>query len=162
MCGLLDTYLHEFSTLNREKDPDRWPELSLNHSPALPFLLLTILDQIAGGKIVRNFISPTADLVATYEGYMDLLPDHSAKVPLASPFYQLKDSSFWLLKPRSDHHQEPSSIEQLADDYYGAEIRKELFVLLQMATHRNKLRQRLISSYFSPRFQKVLSDLVQD
>ncbi len=157
MCGLLDKYLLEFSTLRGEKDTNRWSELSLTQSPAKPFLLLSILDQIAAGEIVRNFISPTANLVAAYENYMSLLPGDSAKVPLYSPFYHLRDSSFWLLKPKEDKFEEPSSLDQLRDDYFGAEIRKELFVLLQMPPHRKKLCQCLINSHFAPRFQQVLN-----
>ena len=162
MCGLLDTYLAEFSRLNPVKDINNWTELSLFCSPAKPFLLLAILNEVARGKIVRNFIAPTAELVAAYESCMDMLPELSVRIPLSTPYYELKDSSFWVLKPKSVNPGKPSSVQQLRDDYYGAEVHNGLFALLQMAVHRNRLRQSLMATYFSPTFQESLAGIFPD
>jgi putative restriction endonuclease len=161
MCGRLDYYLQAFTQLNPNKNRKIWTEQTNYCSPYKPFLLLSILDHINSGEITRNFIEPTFELTETFQRYIEILPPMPRKASMALPMYHLRSSDFWKLKPKTNNHQTHgsiSSIHQFRDTFYGVELDKELFVLLQMPTSREKLREVLIQTYSAPEIQQLVRE----
>ncbi len=151
MCGKLDHYKKLFAKLSVNRNAQSWSPLTRNASPYKPFLLLSVMDLIATGEITRNFIELTHDLAATFQGYISTLPPMNRKAIIAYPFFHLRSSGFWQLKPRSPKstaHSTISSSAQLQSFYYGAEIDNELFMLLKMPPSRAHLRRVLIQTFF--------------
>ena len=67
MCGMLDSYLQEFSKLRTDTNRNKWTEATNFKSPYKPFLLLSILDLIGYGSITKNFIEPSFELTETFQ-----------------------------------------------------------------------------------------------
>ena len=78
---------------------------------------------------------------------------------MSYPFYHM-DDAFWELVPQLGHiHQRGltvSSVKRLQELYLGARFDDELYPLLLMETHREKIRAVLIQTYFSPPLQQKL------
>jgi len=66
---LLVQYLKSFSHLRTYKDRKKWSALTTYQAPHKPFLLLSILDLIVQGSIIKNFIEPSFELFDTFNGY---------------------------------------------------------------------------------------------
>lgn len=161
MCGNLDFYVASFANLRVDKNRRSWSRLTLHSSPYKPFLLLSILDHIASGRITSNYIEPSFELVQTFLGYMGLMPDLNRQSSMAYPFYHLESAKFWRLIERPDRKHLPGrtikTITQLRRFYLGARFDDELFHLLQISTNREILRETLILGYFTPEFQPAVS-----
>lgn len=151
MCGRLDFYLDSFSRLPAEKDKAIWPPQTRFFSPNTPLLLLSLLDHIHTGDITRNFITLNAELNETYHRYLDTVLTIKNYNTLIQPMLLLDRTDFWELKPREGRqlHSTLLTMDQFRKYYYGAEIHRELFILLKMATLRGKLREVLLQTYFS-------------
>ncbi len=102
MCGMLDSYLHEFSKLRVDTNRNKWTKFTNFKSPYKPFLLLSILDLIGYGSISKNFIEPSFELTETFQGYIALLPPMNRQASMSYPFFYLQSSNLWHLKPRAD------------------------------------------------------------
>jgi hypothetical protein len=48
-----------FANLRTDKGRDRYPEITYHRAPHKPFLLLSIIDLIAQGRITQNLIEPS-------------------------------------------------------------------------------------------------------
>lgn len=48
-----------FAKLRTDKGRDRYPEITYHRAPHKPFLLLSIMDLIAQGRITENLIEPS-------------------------------------------------------------------------------------------------------
>lgn len=162
MCGRLDNYLLSFSKLRIDKNRKSWPKRTNHSSPYKPFLLLSVIDHISSGRITTPFIEPSFELLETFGHYISLLPDFNRQASMSYPFYYLYTSDFWKLTPQPGHsHQKGlsmSSMKRLREMYLGARISKDLFMLLQMAHSREKLKTVLINTYFSPQFQGAVRE----
>ena len=55
---MLEKYLQMFAKLRTEEGRDRYPEITYHRAPHKPFLLLSIMDLIAQGRITENLIEP--------------------------------------------------------------------------------------------------------
>jgi len=62
---LLEKFLQVCTKLRTDKGPDRYPEITCHRAPHKPFLLLSVMDLIAQGRITENFIEPSYELVET-------------------------------------------------------------------------------------------------
>jgi len=60
---MLDKNLRMFWKLRTEEGRDRYPEFTCHRAPHKPFLLLSIIDLIAQGRITENLIEPSYELV---------------------------------------------------------------------------------------------------
>jgi len=60
---MLETYLQMFGNLRTDRGRDRYPEITYHRAPDKPFLLLSIMDLIAQGRITQNLIEPSYELV---------------------------------------------------------------------------------------------------
>lgn len=158
MCGMLDTYLSLFARLRVDRNKNSWTGLTNHASPYKPLLLLSATDLIASGEINSPFIELSQELSDTFQRYISLLPPMSRKAIIAYPFFYLKSSGFWHLKPKehSSVHTTISSADTFRKHYYGAEIDKELFPLLKMQTSRGRLREVLIQKYFAREIQDTI------
>ena len=58
-----------FENLRTDRGRDRYPEITYHRAPHKPFLLLTVMDLIAQGRITENLIEPSFDLVDTFNTY---------------------------------------------------------------------------------------------
>jgi len=65
---MLEKYLQMFGNLQTDKSRDRYPEITYHRAPHKPFLLLSVMDLIAQGKITENLIEPSFELVDTIRG----------------------------------------------------------------------------------------------
>jgi putative restriction endonuclease len=66
---MLETDLQMFAKLRTDKGRDRYPEITYHRAPPKPFLLLSIIDLIAQGRITENLLEPTYELVDTFNTY---------------------------------------------------------------------------------------------
>ncbi len=165
MCGRLDSYILSFSHLQTTKDKARWAGVSHYRSPEKPVFLLAVLNHIAHGEILRNFISPTPELQETYElCFTKIYPDHDPP-NMAIPFSELAKANFWEILPkaqaRSKKHLSFTTIEQLKEDCFGAKFSEDLYLLLQMEHSRKKLGTALINPYFSTEIRNSLAIYLQ-
>jgi putative restriction endonuclease len=62
---MLEQYLQMFAKLRTDRGRDRYPEITYHRAPHKPFLLLSIMDLIAQGRITENLIEPCYELVNT-------------------------------------------------------------------------------------------------
>ena len=65
---MLEQYLQRFAKLRTDRSRDRYPEITCHRAPHKPFLLLSIMDLIAQGRITQNLIEPSLELVDTIRG----------------------------------------------------------------------------------------------
>jgi len=56
---MLEKYLQIFAKLRTDKGRDRYPQTTSHRAPHKPFLLLSIMDLIAQGRIIENLIEPS-------------------------------------------------------------------------------------------------------
>jgi len=59
---MLEKYLQMFGRLRTDRGRDRYPEITYHRAPHKPFLLLSIMDLVAWGRITENLIEPSWDL----------------------------------------------------------------------------------------------------
>jgi len=56
---MLDKHLYIFGNLRTDKGRDRYPAITCHRAPHKPFLLLSVMDLIAQGRITQNLIEPS-------------------------------------------------------------------------------------------------------
>ena len=56
---MLEKYLQMFANVRTDKGRDRYPEITYHRAPHKPFLLLSMMDLIAQGRITENLIEPS-------------------------------------------------------------------------------------------------------
>jgi hypothetical protein len=59
---MLENYLQMFAKLRTDKGRDRYPEITNHRAPHKPFLLLSVMDLLAQGRITQNLIEPSYEL----------------------------------------------------------------------------------------------------
>ncbi len=160
MCGRLDSYLLKFSKIKAEKSTNTSTKFTHYKSPCKPLLLLSILDHIATGLITKNYIEPTSQLTETFQQYISLIPDASSEASIAYPFFYLKNTTFWELKPKATEHYSENirirTVELFQKFFWGAQFSEALYPLLKMQHSRDKIRSILIRTYFHTDIQHVI------
>ena len=117
-----------------------------------PLLLLAVIEHISSRTLLRNFILPSSELVATYRGYTLYEEGIRKQQPsLATPFWNLHNSSFWhlRLKDKTSWSSDTTvdDIVTLKELAFGAILSEDLYALLVMQSSRDKLKRRLLESY---------------
>ena len=158
----VDEYLKKFSRLNTDKSRQRWSATTCHRAPHKPFFLLSIMDLIAQGQIVENFIEPSFELVDTWNGYWIAIMPIGKRSSMAYPYFFMKSDGFWNLiaKPGSnipDQFRTPSVV-WLRQNFSGARLDDSLFSLLMDPVARELLRSVLIQTYFSSEIQPLLEE----
>lgn len=59
---MLEKYLQMFGNLRTDRGRDRYPSITYHHAQHKPFLLLSVMDLIAQGRITEYLIEPSSDL----------------------------------------------------------------------------------------------------
>jgi putative restriction endonuclease len=158
---MLDQHLKKISRLRTDKNRKRWSALTTHQAPHKPFLLLSIMDLIAQGMIIRNFIEPSFDLVDTWNGYWTSIMPLGSKTSMSYPFYHMRTEPFWQLIPNEGHEDRPgltvSSMVKLREIYAVAKMDDKLFQLMCKPETREQLRAMLVETYFATEIRvKVL------
>ena len=151
---MLDQYLQRFATLRTDKGRNRYPEITYHRAPHKPFLLLSIMDLIAQGRITENLVEPSFELVDTFNTYWAAIMPPGSSTSMAYPFSRLKTDGFWrrIAKPGFDEDAEYNvgSMVRLRKMYVGARLDDELFGYFCNPETRERLRAVLIETYFVP------------
>jgi len=63
---MLEQYLQMFANLRTDRGCDRYPAITCHREPHKPFLLLSVMDLVAQGRISENLIEPSYELVDTF------------------------------------------------------------------------------------------------
>jgi len=156
----LSEYIRQFSTLRTDRSAN-WTSATQGQAPHKPFLLLSVLDLFAEGRILTNLIEITPELGELFADYWDIvLPNRRGD--LALPFFHMRSSIFWQLVPQPGQEgalaaaNRGYSLGQLQRMLLGAKLDDDLFSLLQFQESRDALRTTLIQTYFAPEFHMTL------
>jgi putative restriction endonuclease len=157
---MLEKYLQMFGKLRTDKGRDRYPEITYHRAPHKPFLLLSIIDLIAQGRITENLIEPSYELGDTFNTYWVAIMPPGSTTSMAYPFSRLKTDGFWqrIPKPGYDPNVEYNvkSMSRLREVYIGAKVDEELFEYLCNPETRERLRAVLINTYFVPEVRPLV------
>ena len=150
----LEQNLQKFSTLRTDKNRKRWSDLTKNHAPHKPFLLLSVIDLFAQGQITENFIEPSFELVDTFNIYWASIMPPGSKGNMAYPFPRLHNDKIWELIPNPGFKgkiniQSIFSMVKLRAVCSGAKLDEGLFKLMRQPETREHLRAVLINTYFA-------------
>lgn len=157
-------YLHKFTHLRTDRTGG-WTAATLGQAPHKPFLLLSVLDLFAQGRLSTNLIEITPELGELFAAYWSKVMPSERRGNLALPFFHLRSSSFWHLQARPgmeaalEATRQVDTLNQLGKLILGARLDEELYQLLQVAEARNALRTALIQTYFAPEYHPVLLEL---
>ena len=158
----IEEFLSKFSKLNTDRGRHRWSAATCHCAPHKPFLLLSIMDLIAQGQIVENFIEPSFELVDTWNGYWNAIMPIGKHSSMAYPFPRLQSDGFWyrIAKPGYDAKIDYniSSMTKLREIYAGARLDNALFGYLMDPVAREHLRSTLIQTYFSSEIIPLLEE----
>ncbi len=156
----LGGYIENFGSLRTDKDRKRWSVLTTHQAPHKPFVLFSVMDLMAEGVIIENFIEPSLELLDTFNRYWDRTMPVGSKTTMAYPFPRLRTDGFWhLIANRGFENQinmEFSSMSRLRDVCAGATLDPELFSFLMNSESRERLRAVLVTTYFAPEIQPIL------
>lgn len=160
MCGEIDHYLHAFANLRTDRNRNSWSAETCYRAPHKPFLLLSVIDQVAQGSITRNFIEPTYELAETFVQYWNKVMPLGASGNVAYPYFYMGSEPFWDLvaKPGVEilAGKVVSSMKKIRELYLGAKLTEELYSLLLMPLARERLRGVLLENYFAPEVRSLL------
>jgi putative restriction endonuclease len=153
----IENYIQKFANLHTDRNRKIWTALTCHRAPHKPFLLLSVMDLIAQGQIIENFIEPSFDLVDIWNGYWDAVMPIGQRSSMAYPFPRLQSDGFWhrIANPGYDAGMDYniSSMTRLREVYAGARLDDALFAHLLDPVGRERLRSVLIQSYFAPEIQ---------
>lgn len=160
MWGEIDHYLYVFANLRTDKNQNRWSAETCYRAPHKPFLLLSVIDQVAQGGITCNFIEPTYELAETFVQYWNKVMPLGASGNVAYPYFYMDSEPFWELvaKPGIEvpAGKVVSSMKKIRELYLGAKLIEELYSLLLMPLARERLRGVLLEKYFAPEVRSLL------
>jgi putative restriction endonuclease len=142
----LNYYVNQFSNLRVSR--------SNGVAPNKPILLLSVIEMISQGQIVRNQIFLDAELIATFLRLWSHL-EPVRKPDIGLPFFHLTSDRFWhyqmkpgfeLLIANKVKLRTVSTIRQTVEYAY---LDEELWEILQNPQSRSVLTQVLINSWFT-------------
>jgi putative restriction endonuclease len=158
---VLENYLRLLTRLRTFRSRKHWTGLTTFQAPHKPFLLLSVIDHIAQGQITGPFITPSQDLVDTFNAYWSAIMPMGSRGNMAMPFPRLQRDGVWELLPnpgyeRSITNENFDSIARLREVCAGAEMDPGLFALLGNPETRERVRVILIRTYFDPSVHEKL------
>jgi len=149
-----------FANLRTDRGRDRYPEITYHRAPHKPFLLLSVMDLIADGRITQNLIEPSYELVDTFNTYWAAIMPPGSKTSMAYPFPRLKTEGFWHLVPNPGFEAKIdidfSSMRRLQQVCAGAKMDEGLFEYQCNPEARERLRAVLINTYFVPEVRPLV------
>jgi putative restriction endonuclease len=159
-------YIDAFSHLNRAPGAV-WTDATRKRAPHKPFLLLSLLDLMAGGILKSSYIDTQNDLNELndlFVRYWRRIVPLAQKSSIAFPFSRLHNETFWKLMPRDKVAMTAaivnniSTVSQLRSVAIGAKIDDDLYFHLDSSDSRNALRETLLAAHFSNGAAAVLRD----
>lgn len=157
---MIEKYIKKFAQLRTDKAKSRYPAITLYRAPHKPFLLLSVMDLIAQGIIIENFIEPSLDLLETFNNYWYSVMPVESKTSMAHPFPRLQTDGFWqrIANPGYDSEMDynVTSMVKLREIYAGARIDDELFQYMSNPETREQLRAAVINTYFASEIKPAL------
>lgn len=111
------------------------------------------------GEISSNLVEITDDLAELFDRYLQRAMPFERAGDLLMPFYHLTGDGFWHLLPRDEKDQIGqwmSSPNRLREGIIGARLNEDLYELLRVRENRERLRDVLIATYFSPEIGRFL------
>jgi len=151
----LHHYAKKFEELNANYRRDR------GHAPHKPILLISVIELIDQGKISRNQIPLSPELISTFLKYWRSLVTTNHRSDISLPFVHLTGDKFWHLSlyPNSGvttatklGRKGVSAVRQTVQYAY---LDPELFNLLQEPGYRVTLLRVLINKWFSGQSSEV-------
>ena len=152
MSKNFEKYIDAFTHLRTDRNRNYWGKESCFGAPHKPFLLLSVMDLAAQGQITENLITPSQELVETFNGYWRLVMPPERTASMAYPFFHLQSDGFWHLEPlpgrRVPKTATTPSMAWLRRNFAGARLDEDLFVFLLDTVCREQLRMVLVHKYF--------------
>ena len=149
MNYLLDKYLYAFSKLKRANT-------IYGRAPHKPVLLLSIIELIDKGLIVKNAVPINANLVGVFKENWQLLVPTLHQADFTQPFYYLQSEKvagtpIWVLQayPGYQINAHIKSVNKLAEVCAYGYFAEELFLLLADKHSRISFKHLLLDIYFS-------------
>ncbi|MBE9079162.1 HNH endonuclease [Romeria aff. gracilis LEGE 07310] len=160
MQSELAYYAKKFAKLHVNRHRDRGP------APHKPILLLSVIELIEQGKIQRNRIYLSPELIATFLKYWTHFGSEKHRSNIALPFFHLQGDKFWHLMPNPGFEATVSSqsklsgLNSLKDAIKYAYFDDALFHLLEESKTRQELIGILSDAWFKDKEQQI-SQLLQ-
>jgi putative restriction endonuclease len=152
-----------FAKLRTDKDRTRYPAWTKHRAPHKPILLLSVIDLMAQGRISRNFVEPSFELVEAWNWYWNEVMPFGKSSTMGYPFPRLQSDGFWYRVPNPGYDDKidynVSSMAKCREIYAGARMDKELYFLLAEPASREVLRNVLLRTYFAAEIQPRIADL---
>jgi putative restriction endonuclease len=144
-----ENWLERLYNLRRDKSGS-------HERPHKPTLLLSIIDLLDRGVIVRNEVPLSEELVASFKRYFAVVRKENDQPTIQNPFFHLCGDKFWKLVPAagdSPMYREGAtsgapSVAELRRRTAGGQFSAGLWTLLSNPTARHQLREALIARYF--------------
>lgn len=150
------------TNIRTDKNRNRYPHFTDHRAPHKPFLLLAVMDHIAQGLVINNFIEPNLDLVDTFNLYWsDVMPAELRNGSMAYPFSRLSNDGMWELLPKDGktiNIDSITSMKKLNEVCLGAKFNEAVFKAVMIEESREYLRTLLINTFFAPDIRPLLSD----
>jgi putative restriction endonuclease len=146
-------YARRFARLRTNRNRKVWSEVTAHQAPHKPILLLCVLDLFDSGEISSNLVEISDDLAELFSRHWEHVLLFSRPGNLALPFFHLQGDGFWQLLPRHEGISLGSQITSLArlrEEMIGARLDEDLYELIGSKENRDRLRNVLIQTYFSP------------
>jgi putative restriction endonuclease len=150
----LASYAQRFTKLRIDK-------ASKDPAPHKPVLLLATIELIAQGKITRNQIYLSPELIAAFLKYWSNLVSTDHRSDISLPFFHLRSERFWHFVPNPGYEATIANrvklrgLKAVRTAIKFAYLDDELFALLQDATARDYLMRILIQQWFPEKSQEV-------
>lgn len=151
----LQYYAKKFAKLNVNKHRDRGP------APHKPVLLISVIELIEQGKIRRNQVPLSPELISTFLKYWRSLVTTDHRSDISLPFVHLTGDKFWHLSFYPDSETATSKglgskgVTAVRRIVEYASLDSELFEILQDPGQRVILLRVLIDSWFSGESSKI-------
>ncbi len=142
----LDKFIYDFTHLRRD--------YKKGGAPHKPILLLSVISQFYNDNIKENKVFITPELVGEFKRIWSDLVETDHHCIFALPFYHLRSSSFWYLKPKYGFEGivnskiAMKSFSNLNDAVEYVYLDEDLYDFMQNKIDRNKLLNAILDKYF--------------
>lgn len=151
---------HALSRLRQARGARHFPQSTLGRAPHKPLLLLAVFDLFRDGGVVDGKVLVSPELSERFAGYWSCVMPGARLPNMALPFFHLSnDGGFWSLvanpgkEPALEHVDSIQSLPKLAELVAYAQLSPGLVACLSVPSERDRLRDTLIRTYFSPPVQ---------
>lgn len=159
MNDQINSCIEKLVTLDIPADEHQWRIDTNFQSPCKPLLLLAVIDMAANGSLKKNCIEPSFELALIYNRYWQAIASSNTDNNLVSTFLALEEDGFWKMTGKGKMNSSINTMRKLLKSYAGAKIHPDISPLLTNVSTRKKLRETLITTYFSGDTHPALLDV---